>query len=194
MEEINKNVELDSENVENNNVENNVDAPVAQSTVENNETASQAENAETAAPASEQPKAEAYYTYEQGTLVTPNENLAAASAPAGKDKAKSKATTALVLGIIALVSNCLCCGCCLPIPVILGIISIVMANKSKKLSADGKLSGLAIGALICSIFAIISYVIIVLITGLYTALILSDPEGKKFINDFLAEYGYELAF
>lgn len=189
MEEMKKDLGLESEIVENDIVNNDN----AQATFEEN-TPVQAENVEATEKAAQSPDNEVYYTYTQGTQVTPDQNLVAASAPAVKDKAKSKATTALVLGIIALVSNCLCGCCCLPIPIILSIISLVMANKSKKLSADGKFSGLAIGALICAVFAIIGYVITLLITGLYTALMLTDPEMKAMINEFLADYGYELAF
>lgn len=184
MDEMNKNTELENEKVENV-----IDNTEAQNTNQT-EAAPQSENAETTEHVATQPNAETYYTYEQGTPVTPN----ATPAPDVKDKAKSKATTALVLGIIALVSSCLGCCCCLPVPVVLAIISLVMVKKSKKLSDDGKLNGLAIGALICSIFAIISYVVTLLITGLYAAIMLTDPEGKAILNDFLAEFGYELAF
>lgn len=68
----------------------------------------------------------------------------------------------LICGIVGLVSCC-CCG----IGAIVGIVGVVLAILSKKKNG-GKLSGLAIAGLVCSILSILSgvgYVIYVLAIG-----------------------------
>lgn len=129
---------------------------------------------------------QSYFSYQaaaQDTLM--NEQAYAAS--------NSKSTVAMVLGIISLVTSCLCC--CLPVCVILAIISFVMAFKSKKLSPTKKLNGKAIAAIVCSGVALLIYVCIMLyfiIIGIGFASMYNDPVGRAELNDILAEYGYTL--
>ncbi len=185
MEEMNKDMNLNGETVETDNAQVNEEPK----TIDNTDATSQENDTAEQENISAQTD-QNYYTYEQGTPVTDNSADSGRTSAAVKDMAKSKATTALVLGIIAIVSSCLCCCCCLPIPVVLGIISLVMANKSKKLSADNKFSGMAIGAVICSILAIVGYVMYLVASSLYLLLFFS--EIKLMVNEILAEYGYEL--
>ena len=105
----------------------------------------------------------------------------------------SKSTTAMVLGIIAIVTSCLCC--CLPVCVILAIISFVMAFKSKKISPDHKLNGKAIAAIVCSSVALLIYLCVMLyfvILGIGFISMYNDPVGRAELNDILIEYGYTL--
>lgn len=191
MEEMDKHFEFDTETES---VDTLVDTAEAQASADAEPTSSE-EAAEAPVAESVQPEPEIYYTYGQGTpVISDDGKCAVALTSAVKDESRSKAVTALVLGIIALVSSFICCLWCLPLPIILGIISLVKVRKSKKLSRDGRLSGIAIAALVCSIIAIVAYAVFLLIMGLYSLLLLSDPEGKEIINDFLANFGYELAF
>lgn len=191
MEEMDKHFEFDTDTESVEALEDVAEAQVSADA----EPISSEETAEAPAAEPARPEPEIYYTYGQGTpVISDDGKCAAASTPAVKDESRSKAVTALVLGIIALASSFICCLWCLPLPIILGIISLVKVSKSKKLSRDGRLSGIAIAALVCSIIAIVAYVVFLLIMGLYFLLMLSDPEGKEIINDFLANFGYELAF
>ncbi len=134
-----------------------------------------------------QPQAnQSYFNYQaEAAQTVMNEEAYAAS--------RSKATVAMVLGIIAVVTSCLCC--CLPVCVVLAIISFVLAFKSKKLSPDKKLNGMAIAAIVCSGVALLIYIFIMLyfiILGVGLVSMYNDVAGREELNRILAEYGYEL--
>lgn len=135
-----------------------------------------------------------YYAETQGNFSygTSNADTSSAGNTVSVKTSNSKATASLVLGIIALVSNCLCC--CLPVSLILAIVSLVMSGTSKKRSPNGKLNGAAIAGLVCSIVAIVFYFIILLSTFISIVESFSDPVFQAELNDILAEYGYELVF
>ena len=114
------------------------------------------------------------------TSNTVNKNEFAAS--------KSKATVALVLGIVSIVLS----PSCLPISLFLSIISFVLASKSKKLSPDNKFSKSAIAAIICSAVGLIICLFSFFFWFLLGVVMITDPEIQAMINEILAEFGYEL--
>ena len=66
--------------------------------------------------------------------------------------------TSMVLGIIA-AAMVSCCG----ISIVLGIISICLAVKTRRLNSTGRMSGMGIAGMICSIYAIATDLLIGLV-------------------------------
>lgn len=144
-----------------------------------------------------------FAAFDSQTSINPNYSAYVAAGAAAPQSApvkttdeyaasKSKATVAMVLGIISIVASCLCC--CLPVSIVLAIISFVLAFKSKKLAPDKKLNGMAIAAIICSSAGLFLY-LISLFFGFFVGLaMITDPEIQADINHILAQYGYEIVF
>lgn len=129
-----------------------------------------------------------YYTYTEHSV------QAESSPPISNPAAISKARTAMILGIIAISLTVCCCNCFPPVTIVLAIISLVMAIKSKKLSGENKFSGMALAAVLCSIFAIVFTVSMLVYYALSIIPLLFDPEFKEIMNEALTQYGYEAQF
>lgn len=97
--------------------------------------------------------------YQQGN---PQGNI---YAQPGENRSKTKEILALVFGILAILISC----CCTYLGIGLGIAGIVMAVLAKN-DNNGKFPGMALGGMICSIFAIVLCVvsIILVLTGAVT--------------------------
>ena len=67
-------------------------------------------------------------------------------------RVKAKAKKAMIMGIIAAASVTSCF--CFPVGIILGIIALVNVSRAKKLSITGRMPGMAIPGLICSIYGL----------------------------------------
>lgn len=91
----------------------------------------------------------------------------------GENRSKVKEILALVFGILAILISC----CCTYLGIGLGIASIVMAVLSKN-ENNGKMPGMALGGMICSIFAIVLCVvsIILVLTGVV------DVDFTRYLN------------
>lgn len=72
----------------------------------------------------------------------------------GENRSKVKEILALIFGILSILISC----CCTYLGIGLGIASIVLAVLSKN-DNNGKMPGMALGGMICSIFAIILCVV-----------------------------------
>ncbi len=83
----------------------------------------------------------------------------------GENRSKTKEILSLVFGILAILISC----CCTYLGIGLGIAGIVMAVLAKN-DNNGKMPGMALGGMICSIFAIVICVvcIILVLTGAVT--------------------------
>lgn len=164
--------DLNEEKVET--VENLQEEAVAESAPANN-----FENNDTM-PAKE---SETVYTYQQGaTEINSNLDL-------DDSKAKAKSRLSMILGIISVASVCLCC--CFPVALVLGIISLVSAFKSKKLSPTGKLDGMAVAGIICSIFGIVFSFFVLVYIGFVAFAYLLDPElFEATFEEAMYEAGY----
>lgn len=92
----------------------------------------------------------------------------------GENRSKTKEILSLVFGILAILISC----CCTYLGIGLGIASIVMAVLAKN-DNNGKMSGMALGGMICSIFAIVLCVvsIILVLTGVVTVDLTSYLNG-----------------
>lgn len=93
------------------------------------------------------------------------------------------AIASMVLGIASIIF-----GLCYGIGLVLGVISIVFAIISKKAS-DGKLCGMALAGLICSIIGIVISIVfwVFLIIGLTY---MTESGGFNSINDIMNSYNY----
>lgn len=91
---------------------------------------------------------------------TPNYEQPVYSEP--EKKSNVKAILALVFGILSILISC----CCTYLGIALGIAGIILAVVSKK-DNGGKMSGMAVAGMICSILAIVISVgsIILVLTG-----------------------------
>lgn len=97
--------------------------------------------------------------YQQGY---PQNNI---YAQPGENRSEAKEILSLVFGILAILISC----CCRYLGIGLGIAGIVMAVLAKD-DNNGKMPGMAIGGMICSIFAIVirGVCIILVLTGAVT--------------------------
>lgn len=96
------------------------------------------------------------------------------------------AIASMVLGIISIVL-----GLCYGVGIIFGIVSIILGIMSKKAS-DGKLSGMALAGIICSVIGIIISIImlIIVIISFSMASEFSQSQGYDNIYDwFNSTYG-----
>ena len=132
-----------------------------------------------------------YYTYPQGQSTT-GAQVNRTAFDVSANVTNSKATASLVLGIIALISNCICC--CLPVSLILSVISLILSISSKKKDPNNKMNGKAIAGLVCSIVAIVAYIITLIVVILSITSTILDPEFQNELNAMLSEYGYEIVF
>ena len=90
------------------------------------------------------------------------------------DASASKAKVSMILGIISAAVAFMCS--CFPVSIGLGIAAIILAVKSKKLSADNKLNGMATAGLICGIVGLALGVLYILIYGFLVVLMVMFPE------------------
>ncbi len=128
-------------------------------------------------------KDESAYTYGQGSAEL-NTDISL-----DDSKAKSKSKLSMILGIISIASVCLCC--CFPVGLVLGIISLVQAAKSKKLSPTHSLDGMAIAGIICSIFGIvISFLVLLYVAFVGLAYILNPEMFEAAFEEYMYEAGY----
>ena len=111
-------------------------------------------------------------TYDLANATVDNANLSA-----------SKGKLSLILGIISVGLTCLCS--CFPASIVLSIISIISAFKSKKLSAENKFSGMALGGLISAICGIVISALFVISVAIVTIVMINNMDA---VNEFLAEY------
>ncbi len=79
----------------------------------------------------------------------------------------------------------------MPVSLVLAIISIVYCVLSKKAAYNNKLNAPAIAGLVCSIIAIVVFVLVVVIS---IAIISFIPALMEDANEFLIAYGYEPMF
>lgn len=91
----------------------------------------------------------------------------------GENRSKVKEILALIFGILSILISC----CCTYLGIGLGIASIVLAVLSKN-DNNGKMPGMALGGMICSIFAIILCVVSIalVLTGVV------DVDVTRYLN------------
>ena len=114
-------------------------------------------------PYQQQPGQQPYQQqFEQPPYQQPGYSQGNIYAQPGENRSKVKEILALIFGILAVLISC----CCTYLGIGLGIASIVLAILSKN-ENNGKMPGMALGGMICSIFAIVLCVvaIILVLTG-----------------------------
>lgn len=103
----------------------------------------------------------------------PGYNQGNAYGQPGENRSKVKEILALIFGILSILISC----CCTYLGIGLGIASIVLAVLSKN-DNHGKMPGMALGGMICSIFAIILCVVSIalVLTGVV------DVDVTRYLN------------
>ncbi len=99
-------------------------------------------------------------------------------------KKNNYATASLILGIITLVTGLisLCFLMCAPVPVILGILSIVFGFLSRQ--PGERISAKAIVGIV---FSIVTLVLLILMV-IFVITFINSPEGQAFLKEFMVEY------
>lgn len=91
------------------------------------------------------------------------------------------AIASLIFGILALVICTCCCGGSGWLPLILGAVAIIFAVISRK---GGKMSGVAVGGLVCGIIAV-ALALAVFILGFF---VFNDSFWLAYADEFITEF------
>lgn len=113
-----------------------------------------------------------YYNYQPFTAQPP---YGYAQPQMNNEASASKGRLSMILGIISAAIAFMCS--CFPVSIGLGIAAIILAVKSKKLSSDNKMNGMAIAGLACGIAGIVLGVFYLLSVGLLILMAIMFPEG-----------------
>ena len=119
-----------------------------------------------------------YYTYQT------NDSKAVFYEAEKEELINQKSTISLVLGFVSVLASFLI----IPISVVTGIISILSAVKSRKLSDSNKFNGSALAGFVCAIVGIVIYLFITFVVMLFVMIVLNNPD----IFDVSWGYGNEM--